>query len=154
MRKLNLTEWAAASEIIGTLAVVLSLLFVAYSIDRNRTELRLTNDTYLYEIGDAMMADAAKDPDLAIFYAKRKWGLEFTERELAQTFWFEYRDLNQWEQAYFWHQDGLFSNRQWSGWDRAFSTNFAESFPREWWVAVRPVFSDEFAMHVENAYTL
>lgn len=33
--KLSLTEWAAVGELIATLGIVISLLFVAYSINRN-----------------------------------------------------------------------------------------------------------------------
>ena len=35
MERLKLTEWAALAEIIGTVAIVVSLLFVGYSINRN-----------------------------------------------------------------------------------------------------------------------
>ena len=36
MSKLSLTEWAAVSEIIGTVAVVISLIFLAFSVNKIR----------------------------------------------------------------------------------------------------------------------
>jgi len=41
MKKANLSNWAAISEIVGAIAVVVSLLFVAYSINQNTTALTL-----------------------------------------------------------------------------------------------------------------
>jgi hypothetical protein len=35
MRKLNLSEWAHVAEIAGTIGVVVSLLMVVYSLERN-----------------------------------------------------------------------------------------------------------------------
>jgi len=152
LKKLSLLQWAAVAEILGTVAVIFSLLFVAYSINRNTTELRMANDTNIYQVSDSMMADIASDPELAVLSAKRDFGLEFEQPRLAQIFFLEQRDLNQWEQAYYWHQDGLFSDRQWAGWDKAFSSDFPTSFPIEWWLAIRHYFPDDFARHVDQQY--
>jgi hypothetical protein len=44
MRKLDLQEWSAVAEIVGTVGIVISLLFVAYTVNRNTIELRSTNE--------------------------------------------------------------------------------------------------------------
>ena len=41
MKKANLSNWAAISETVGAIAVVVSLLFVAYSINQNTAALTL-----------------------------------------------------------------------------------------------------------------
>jgi hypothetical protein len=152
MKKLNLTQWAAVAEIIGTAAVILSLLFVAHSINRNTAEIRLSNDTFLYQTNDSSLAEIAKDPEMAVFFAKRDFGLEFAAPELARAFYFKFREVNQWEQAFYWHKDGLFSDRQWDGWNRSFSSGFAATFPEEWWRAIKHFYAEDFAGHVEKQY--
>jgi len=48
MRKPGLLEWASLAEIVGTTAVVISLLFVAYSLERNTIAVsgQVANDIY------------------------------------------------------------------------------------------------------------
>ena len=49
MAKRNLAELAAISEIIGTLAVIISLLFVAFNISKNTRVMQAVNDNFLYQ---------------------------------------------------------------------------------------------------------
>lgn len=51
MPKIDLKEWAAIAEIIGTIAVIVSLLFVAQSLDRNTAAISATSTA---EITDAL----------------------------------------------------------------------------------------------------
>ena len=44
MKRLALPEWAALAEIIGTVAIIASLLFVAYEINRNTLVLQGTGE--------------------------------------------------------------------------------------------------------------
>ncbi len=48
MRRLGLSDWASIAEITGTIAVVISLLIVAYSLERNTTALsgQIVNEMY------------------------------------------------------------------------------------------------------------
>ena len=57
MSKLKLTEWAAVSEIIGTVAVVISLLFLAFSVNRNTVVMQASNDNFVYELQFARVRD-------------------------------------------------------------------------------------------------
>jgi len=52
MKKLDLTDWAAAAEIVGTVAVVVSLLFVGMNIKQNTAAVQAMNDNVLYEMTD------------------------------------------------------------------------------------------------------
>ena len=47
MSMLDLSSWAALAEIVATVAVVLSLLLVAYSIKRNTDEMETANSNFL-----------------------------------------------------------------------------------------------------------
>lgn len=152
MRRLSLNEWASLAEIAGTVAVVISLMFVVLSVNRNTAELRAANDAFIYEQSDSMMATIAADPVLAERYAKEAYELEFADPVEAQIFWNELREMNMWEAAYYWYVDGFFSSRQWAGWNKGFSSTLKDELPEEWWRAARKSYSADFAKHVDRAY--
>ena len=43
MRRLSLSEWASIAEIIGAVAVVLSLIYVGVQVQENTSEVRESN---------------------------------------------------------------------------------------------------------------
>ncbi len=61
MKKLTLSEWASVAEIVGAILVVISLLFVAFSLERNTAALSGENDDALFdsirEIGLVVLGD-------------------------------------------------------------------------------------------------
>ena len=57
-------------ELSGTAAVIVSLLFVAYTINRNTLELQAANENFLYSIEEARCGDEANNPQLAEFVGR------------------------------------------------------------------------------------
>ena len=55
MSMLDLSGWAALAEIVASVAVIVSLLLVAYSIKRNTDEMEVSNSNFLYQL-DAEIA--------------------------------------------------------------------------------------------------
>ena len=47
MKRLTLPEWAAIADIVGTVAVVVSLLFLAHTIEQNTAVTQSANDNFL-----------------------------------------------------------------------------------------------------------
>ena len=152
MYKPDLAGWASIAEIVGTIAIVISLVFVILSVNRNTDVLRTANDAYIHERADSQLADIAAQPNVAVRYASASFGLEFADPTDAQMFFTEMRDMNMWEATYYWYLDGFFSERQWTGWDKAFSSTVRDEFREEWWRATRKSASDDFAAHVDAVY--
>jgi hypothetical protein len=152
MRKLNLTEWAAAAEIFGTVAIIVSLIFVAYSVNQNTAAMQASNDNFLYELQFARGRDIVSSPGMATLYAKLRRNEELSEEEYERFYWDKLQDLSSWELAFNRHRDGLFSTTQWDGWDNYFETTFVGQFPKESWTEVREWYADDFAGHVDAAY--
>jgi hypothetical protein len=65
MKNRNLAEWAAISDILETVAVVASLIFVAYSVNRNTLVMQSASDTFVYQIQDERVRDIANSSELA-----------------------------------------------------------------------------------------
>ena len=74
MKKLTLKEWAPAGEIVGTVAVVISLLFVAFSINRNTDATQASSENILFERHTELANQFMLDPSLAGLMVKRRNG--------------------------------------------------------------------------------
>ena len=81
MRKLNLQDWSAVAEIVGTVGIVISLLFVAYTVNRNTIELRLTNENFQMQMNDEIIAGLLGNTDVFSIVDKRDNGQELTQIE-------------------------------------------------------------------------
>jgi hypothetical protein len=69
---MTLTEWAAVAEILGMITVVASLLLVARSITQNTAAMHTSNDNFLYERQDAIIATLVTDASLAELQVKHE----------------------------------------------------------------------------------
>ena len=152
MRKLSLTEWAAIAEIVGTAAVVVSLLFVAYSINHNSAVIQSSNEDFLYELQHARLREIISSRELASAYAKQDGGEELTDVEQEMFFWDGVIELSTWEIAFIRQRDGQFSPKQWEAWDHYFIVGFVTRFPAKSWARVRDFFSVDFRYHVDAIY--
>jgi len=152
MEKRNLAEWAAVSEIIGTLAVVISLLFVGFNINQNTRVMQAANDNFMYETQDAILNTVVESSEYASTYLRHLNGGELTAVEEFRVRQQGFRDLFMWELAYVRHQEGLFAQDQWSSWNKSYSVQFISEFPSEWWAESRKWVRDDFAAHVDAVY--
>ena len=150
MRKLNLTEWAAVAEIIGTAALVISLLFVAYSINQNTAVMHASNDNFLYELQFARVRDIVSSPGMAAIYAKRNQNEDLSEEEQVRFYWDKIQELGTWEVAFTRHRDGMFSTEQWVGWNNYFELALTPQFPAKSWVEIRDWYEEDFRDHVSE----
>jgi hypothetical protein len=152
MGRRELSDWAAIAEIVGTIAVVVSLVFVVQSLNQNTEALQNTNLNHVYDRYDAQNSDLANNPELASMYVKRILKLEGLTASEAQLLFTLRRDLNQWEQYFMWNADGLLDRSDWLAWDDYFQILFSNSLPQTWWNALRPYYADDFAKHVDQIY--
>jgi hypothetical protein len=152
MRKLNLTEWAAVSEIIGTVAIITSLIFVAYSVNQNTVVMQASNDDFIYELQYARTRDIVSSPGMASIYVKHRQGEELTAEEQERLYWDKMQELSTWEIAFNRHRDGLFSTQTWEGWDNYFEVALTSRLSEESWVEARHFYAEDFQSHVNAVY--
>ena len=152
MKKLSLTEWAAVAEIVGTAGVIVSLLFIAYSINRNSELLQSAHSTLMYELNAATIDEQIEDGDYAIFSAKRSFGLEFEDKNEAKFLYSLIRDLTHWELLIYRHSDGLMEDDQYLGWSEFYALLIARDMDIEWWDAVKVEYPQPLVDAVDAAY--
>ncbi len=155
MKKLTLTEWAAAGEIVGTVAVVISLLVVAYSIDRNTAATHASNENILFERHADLANQFMLDPTLAEILVKRRNGdADLSDVEAVRWEKYELNLLDIWAMAYNRHQRELLAENQWVAWDTYFTHMFStggEAITKARWEELQYGFDDEFWKHVGAA---
>ena len=153
MKKLDLSGWAAISEIVATVTVVLTLLFVAYSVNRNTIVMQAANDNFLYQIQDAILSDGVVDAELASILSKGYRNEELSDIEEERYYNHGLRDMFMWELAFVRNREGLFSPDQWYEWNKAYSFQVTTVFGEERWENARKWVRDDFAGHVDAVFS-
>jgi len=152
MRKLSLSDWGSLAEIVATVAVVISLIFVVISLERNTAVMQASNDNFIYELQFARSRDIVSSPGMASIYVRHRNGEELSAEEQERFYWDKMQELSTWELAFNRHRDGLFSTSQWKGWDGYFKSSFIDQFSSDSWAEVRDFYAEDFQSHVDAAY--
>ena len=151
MKKLKLTGWAAIAEILESAAVIASLVFVAYTVNRNTLALQAVNDNFHYQIQDERVRDIGNSSELASIELRVRNSEEVSEIEKHRLLSQHLRELNMWELAYRRNSQGLYSADQWNAWNGYYSDDLTAKLPQEWWDEARVWYGDEFITHVDAA---
>jgi len=138
---MTLTEWAATAEILGVVTVVVSLLLVVRSISQNTAAMRISNDNFVYERQDAIIATLVTDAAVAELHVRHQNKEPLSDVEHVRMWNQLFRDMLMWELA--------FSRLSW---DKAYSLQFLSEFPPSWWAEARPLVNVDFAKHVDAIY--
>ena len=153
MSMFDLSSWAALAEIVGTVAVVVSLLLVAYSIKRNTSEMETSNSNFLYQLDAAITGDLSRDVRLATIFLKMEQNETLTDVEKFQYVMLQERYLGVLEIAWTQYKSESLSIVDWRDWDQYLSGFITVGLPEEWWVEIRSRYKPEFAQHVDSKYT-
>lgn len=153
MRKMRLRDWAAVAEIAGTIAIVVSLLFVALSVQRNTNALsgQYANEMYdgLQRIDLTVMAD----PELMRITIRGRddpSSLSELETEIFETYLGTYLEI--WDRANAREEEGLLQEETARLWHVYFHAFFARNMTKEIWEEMRWAWPNEaFQARVDDA---
>ena len=144
------------SEIVGTIVVVASLVFVGFSIRQNTAVVQAETDTFIYEVSDRMYAQMVDNPIVAEIHLKLADGQDLSDWEHHILQLTNGRWLQIWEYAFDRYNEGLMSQKRWDNWNYSFAdylTNPVSGLPEERWnEEYKEVFGKEFAEMVDAAY--
>ncbi len=152
MKKLDLSGWAALAEVIGTVAIVFSLLLVAYNIKRNTQEMETSNSNFLYQLDQQISADLSRNVGLATIFVKMQQQEALSDIEKFQYVNVQERYLTEWEIAWTQYKSGSLAFVDWRDWDQYLSYSVTDALPNEWWIDIRSNYKPEFAEHVDDKY--
>lgn len=155
MRRLSLSEWAAIGELIGTFAVVVSLVFVVFSINQNTRAIQGSTENLIFERHAELTNKFMLDPSLAKILVKMR-GPEPTLTEIEAVRWEKYQLnlLDIWALAFNRRKRDLLAYEEWIAWDRYFAETFrtgGEKLSLEQWDKLRYGYADDFWAHVRTS---
>jgi len=150
MKKLPVTEWAAIAEIVGTAAVIVSLLLVVQSLNLNTRAIQATNDNFIYGLQDAHLDTIIASKELSAITKKAFEKKELDELEAFRWQLYLGRFLNLWEVIFTRHEVGLMPDEAWETWDRSAIGTFNSLVPIELWQQVRVSANASFREHVDR----
>ena len=143
---------AAASEILASIAVIVSLVFVIVSLNQNTAALQSINDDFLYELQDARLSAVQNDTDLANILVKVFAGEFLGPAERVRFDYWMIREINMWELAFIRHSEGLMPPAQWVAWETSFITSALPYVPKETWDEWRSGYGEEFREYMDQLY--
>ena len=156
MNELSLTEWAALGEILATVGVVISIVFLAYEVNRNSGILQATNDNLLYELLGAVSSEVIGSSELASVIVKLEKDQELSDVESTRYTFYLLRLIDLWEMAFDRHSQGLLADDKWASWDRSLEVESLSKplgLPIKLWEQHQDSYGAEFVQHVDEAFS-
>ena len=149
--KPRLSEWASIAEIIGTVAVVVSLLFVVRSVDQNT---RVIESAEASKIWDAWRSVAVlpvmTDGELATIAAKVASSESLSAAEKLQ--WNRYlaAQIDVWAQLYDSYAHGLIGSDYWAYWNSGFWRLWVENGYNDIFQSRRDFYDPSFRNYIDQ----
>ena len=148
--KNSLKEYALAAEIIGAVAVVISLIYVGVSVNQNTNAVMVANHQALVAM-DQITTDWFKDPDFA---AAHILSLESFDKlsavQRAQIGSYIAGKLNAWEFAFLTHENEMMEDNIWEGWNAHYVSVLKQPGGQWFWSEERGSFSPSFVLYVNS----
>ncbi len=113
MSKLRLSDWANIAEVIGAVAVVVSLTYVGVQVRENTREIRATNRQQLVGRAHEATVRFSVNPQLSTILAKVDNGDSLSESEAIQYGYLVRGVLYDVQEAYVLNREGRLDDAYW-----------------------------------------
>jgi len=151
MKRPSLQTTVSVVEIVASLAVVVSLLYVAYEFKRSETLNSRDVESTIYQRMLERDRLVIENPELAEILVKAAGdpdGLSSTDR--VRFLAYEHIFYDSWESAWYYYHEGILEESAWESWDTWFVAD-AKRRPLLGWTGNRSNFSDGFLEHADRA---
>ena len=148
--KNSLKEYALAAEIIGAIAVVISLIYVGVSVNQNTNAVMVANHQALVAM-DQSTTDWFKDPDFAAAHVVSLEGIDkLSPVQRAQVGSYIAGKFNAWEFAFLTHENEMMEDNIWQGWNAHYVSVLKQPGGQWFWSEERGSFSPSFVLYVNS----
>jgi hypothetical protein len=148
---MSIQEWGAISEMVGAIAIVVSLIYVGVQIRQNTQATRVRASQAFVESHCGAITQITRDSAFWDVYWRGLGGLSNLQGgELAAFGAWIGHTLRVDESFYFQWKAGAFEDQIWSGFKHQFRDLFGYPGVQEEWKIRRDYFSDEFREFVER----
>jgi hypothetical protein len=151
MRKLSLSDWAHLAEVITSVFVIISIIYVGIELRQNTQELQLVS--YLGTQESMINADltVAANADLNLIVMKADTAPDsVSEEEWARYKHYLFPRLGTWEFLFLSYRNETASVGQWLAFEPYFLHRICNPGYRHFWLENRPSFDPNFAVYVDD----
>ena len=113
MSKLKLSDWASVAEVIGAVAVVISLVYVGIQINGNTIEIREANRQELINRSFVATGRVVENAEVADILVKVADGEPLSPQESVQYSYFVRAMLYDVQEAYLLYREGRLDDEYW-----------------------------------------
>lgn len=146
----SLNEYALFAEIVGAIAVVVSLIYVGLSVNQNTNAIMVANHQALVAL-DQDTNGWFRDPRFAeIFEHALEDVNQLSPTQSRQYFTFVADKFNAWEFAFITHNNGMMEDNIWSGWDKYYRSLVEQKANHGYWESGKNGYSPAFISYVDS----
>ena len=146
----TLNEYALIAEIIGAIAVVISLIYVGLSVNQNTNAILVANHQALVAL-DQDTNGWLRDPEFAeIFEHAANDISQLSPAQARQYFTFIADKFNAWEFAFITYESGMMEDNIWKGWDRYYRSLIDDKPNLGYWETGKSGYSPAFISYVDS----
>jgi hypothetical protein len=146
----KISDWASVAEIIGTVAVVVSLVFVVRSIDQNTKAIEAAEANNIWQAWrETAQLPVINNADFAAINSKVLNSQPLTDVE--QIRWDKHMSaqIDIWAQLFDLQRNDLISQELWKYWDDGFVQDWGAGH-ESIWQRIRGAYDPDFQAHVES----
>lgn len=146
---MNWEAIGAIGEIVGAIAVVASLVYLATQIRQSTRVARSATRQAIAETAQQLGQDLLDDTGMAEIFVKHVSGEELSPVEELRLQARCYRDMRHWENIHYQMSEGLMSEEQWHGFRKNLQVLFGVKAYREYWEHESELYSESFRKEIE-----
>ena len=147
---MSIQEWGAISEMVGAIAIIVSLIYVGVQLRQNTRATRvITSQAFVQTYGGVV--SHLQEPEFRDIFWRGLAGVSNLQGSEPAAFgaWTG-STIRAWESFYFQRKARAFEDQIWSGWNRQFRDLLGYPGVQEIWTIRRHHFSEEFRELVER----
>lgn len=146
----SLKEYALVAEVIGAIAVVISLIYVGASVNQNTNAIMVANHHALVAMDQDTNGWFRDSEFAATFEIAMEDAGTLSPVQSRQFRTFLADKFNAWEFAFLTHNSGMMEDNIWDGWDGYYRSELEQKGHQWYWAAGKEGYSPAFRMYVDS----
>jgi hypothetical protein len=149
---MSIQDWGAIGELLGSVVVFVSLVYLAYQVRETRIQARLDSELHLTDQMARHTEKMALDSGLArIIELANNNASELTEDERRRAMWWQVSYLHMMEGLFRRYEKGLLSPEAWEPHERGLAGMFRSEFLPQWWATeMSRLYTESFRTYIDQ----
>ena len=133
MKNIDWAKWSAIAEIMSSVAIVITLIYLALQTQQNSAALLASTRHQMLSADLQINSDAINNPSIS----EAMWKDELTTRDKVQLQYWLIDLVRSREHQWFQYRDGLLDEKLWQSYLAGLSATLSTPRTRTWWENVR-----------------